>query len=111
MVISGDGSGRELQITCTTWSTTLWPSNKWCWTDSINYSNEFEKEKHSFSGSATEKSDTKTFQIFQSSQVDFIPLDILIEFPNLNGIAFYQCNMPIVKSGLFKLAFQKIEYT
>jgi hypothetical protein len=110
LVISEGGSGRELQCTYTTWSTTLSPSSRWCYTDSIDYSSKFEKEKHSFSGSATEKYELKNFQISRSSQVDFIPLDILTEFPNLNGLSISSSKLPTVKSGLFKIELQKIEY-
>jgi hypothetical protein len=91
-------------------SLTLWDSHKRCLIDWTNFSDDFEKEKHTFSGSATEKSDTKTFQIYRSSQVDFIPHDILTEFENLNGLAVSGSNLPIIKSGLLKPDFQKIEF-
>jgi hypothetical protein len=79
--------GREIQ--CTYYVSTLdffWPAHRFCFTFSVDYSAKFEAEKHSFSGSPSQKSEAKTFYIRESPQVDFIPSDILSEFPNLNGI-------------------------
>jgi Leucine-rich repeat (LRR) protein len=88
----------------------LRPSYKRCSTYAVDYSAKFEAEKHSFSGSASEKSDLKAFEISYSPQVDFIPLDILSEFPELNGFGFFESNLPTLKSGLFKKELQKIEF-
>jgi hypothetical protein len=88
----------------------LWPSFKYCFTDGVDYSAKFETEKHSFSGSASQKSEITAFEIRGSSQLDFIPLDILTEFPNLNGMIVYGSLLPVVRSGLFKTELQKIEY-
>jgi Leucine-rich repeat (LRR) protein len=33
-----------------------------------------------------------------------------MEFSNLNGLDIYECNLPTLKSGLFKEEFQKIEF-
>jgi hypothetical protein len=114
-LITGAASGRQLECTTQTYSFTLWPSYKSCYTSSVDYSANFEKEKHSFSitasitDSSAQKSEIKTFFIAASAQVDYIPLDILSEFPNLNGLMLQACNLPIVKSGLFKEEFQKLE--
>jgi Leucine-rich repeat (LRR) protein len=88
----------------------LWAAHKYCETASIDYSEKFESEKHSFTGNASQKSEVKTFEISGSSKVDFIPLDILTEFPNLNGISIVYCNLPALKSGFFKSKLEKIEY-
>jgi Leucine-rich repeat (LRR) protein len=115
-LMTGDAFGRHLECSTQTYYFTLWPSFKYCATYQVDYSASFEKEKHSFSikysqyyGSA-QKSEIKTFYIRYSAQVDFIPLDILSEFPNLNGLMLEGCDLPIVKSGLFKEELQKIEY-
>ncbi len=76
----------------------------------MDYSAKFETEKHSFSGNSSQKSETKTFRIHDSPQVDFIPLDILTEFPNLNGLSVSGCNLPTVKASLFRVELNKIEY-
>jgi hypothetical protein len=109
-LMTGTASGRELECHYGPWSTTLHPTHKRCYTDQVDYSAKFEAEKHTFSGSVSDKSETKTFQIWRSPKVDFIPLDILMEFPKLNGLDIYNCNLPTLKSGLFKKEFQKIEF-
>jgi hypothetical protein len=102
--------GRELECTYSTWSTTLWPSHKRCRTYNIDYSAKFETEKHSFTGDSSEKSETKTFRINESPKVEFIPLNILTEFPNLNALVIINCHFPTLKAGLFKPEFKKIEF-
>ncbi len=111
-LMTGDASGRHLQCTSETYSDTLWPSFKWCSTRSVDYSANFETEKHSFSitGSSVQKSEIKAFYIANSAQVDFIPLDILSEFPNLNGLVLRGCTLQIVKSGLFKEELKRLEF-
>jgi Leucine-rich repeat (LRR) protein len=108
--MTGAAFGRELTCTSHSWSPTLWPSHKYCDTTSVDFSVKFETEKHSFSGSAAQKSEIKAFRISQSPQLDFIPLDILTEFPNMDGLVVNSCNLPILKSGLFKAELQKIEH-
>jgi hypothetical protein len=111
--MTGAASGRQLQCTSETINDlTLWPSFKRCYTNQVDYSARFEKEKHSFyiTGSSVQKSEVNAFYIQSSAQVDYIPLDILSEFPNLNGLRISFCDLPIVKSGLFKEELQKLEY-
>jgi hypothetical protein len=90
----------------------LWPSLNRCFTSGVDYSAKFENEKHSFSltGTPAQKSEVNTFSISSSTHVDFIPLDILSEFPNLNALMIGSCNLPTLKSGLFKEELQKIQY-
>jgi hypothetical protein len=110
--MTGSASGRQLECTYQTWYFALWPFHKYCGSDQADYSARFESEKHSFSitGSAAQKSEINTFYIQNSAQVDFIPLDVLSEFPNLNGIAITGSNLPTLKSGLFREEFNKIEF-
>jgi hypothetical protein len=88
----------------------LWPEYNYCSIEWTDFFSKFEAEKHSFSGSASEKVETEAIEIHGSPQVDFIPLDILTELPNLTGIHLWSCNLPTVKSGLFKPDFGKLEY-
>ncbi len=83
-----------------------------CHTSSVDYSASFETEKHSFyiTGSSAQKPEINAFYIYGSAQVDFIPLDILSEFPNLNGLILYACDLPTLKSDLFKAELNKIQY-
>jgi hypothetical protein len=108
--MAGAAFGRELQCRYDSHYYTLRPSYERCSTSHVDYSEKFETEKHSFSGSSAQKSELKAFQIWHSPQVDFIPLDILTEFPNLNGLGVGDCNLPTLKSKLFKKELQKIEF-
>jgi Leucine-rich repeat (LRR) protein len=108
-LLTGSVFGRKLECEYMSTHTIMWSDHKYCRTRSIDYSAKFETKKHSFSGSASQKSEIKSFHIHDSPQVDFIPLDILSEFPNLNGLAIYWCNLPTLKSGLFKAELNRIE--
>jgi Leucine-rich repeat (LRR) protein len=109
--MTGAASGREIRCSYESWlGVTFWPSNKYCETKRMDLSLKFETEKHSFSGSAEEKLEAETFEIARSPQLDFIPLDIITEFPNLSGIIIRSCKLPTVKSGLFKSELNKIKY-
>jgi hypothetical protein len=119
--MTGTAFGRQIQCSYQSSSVlgyTLWPNNTSCRTpDNTDFSARFESEKHSFSltdpygyESSVSKSAINTFYISQSTQLDFIPLDILTEFPNLNGLYITNANLPTVKSGLFKPELQRIEY-
>jgi hypothetical protein len=79
-------------------------------TDQNDFSTKFLTEPHSFSGSASEKSETKTLWIHRSRKVDFIPLDIFSEFPNLNGLQIDDTNLPTLKAGLFKPELENIKF-
>ncbi len=76
----------------------------------VDYSADFESEKHSFTGTPEEKSEVKTFRASRSPNFDFIPLEILTEFPNLNGLAVEFSKLPTLKAGLFKPELEKLEY-
>jgi Leucine-rich repeat (LRR) protein len=106
-----DAVGKEVRVSYLSWShDNLWPTNKQCYTENIDLSAKFENEPHTFSGTPTEKSELKTFQVRYSDPVDFVPLGILTEFPNINGLIFNFCTMPVVKAGLLKPEFKVIEY-
>jgi Leucine-rich repeat (LRR) protein len=75
-----------------------------------DYSAEFESEKHSFTGTPEQKSEVKTFRASRSPNFDFIPLEILSEFPNLNGLAVEFSKLPTLKARLFKSELEKLEY-
>jgi hypothetical protein len=110
--MTGAAFGREIRCDYFTESLTLWPEHEYCGTNRVDYSAKFEPEKHSFSisSSSAQKSEMTAFYIVKSVQVDYIPLDILTEFPNLNGLGVWDCNLPTLKSGLFRKEFKKIEY-
>jgi hypothetical protein len=125
--MTGAAFGRQIQCTYWTWSQTLWPNIISCYTPhNTDFSAYYESEKHSFyipeskyadygdygssKSTVVSKSSINTFYIYGSQKLDFIPLDILTEFPNLNGLFLSGVNLPIVKAGLFKAELQRIEY-
>jgi 5-hydroxyisourate hydrolase-like protein (transthyretin family) len=42
--------------------------------------------------------------------MDFLPVDILAEFKNLNGFVFSVCDIPNIRSNIFTVEFQRVEY-
>jgi hypothetical protein len=110
-LLTGAAVGRELAcFEFTAKSSTLWPAHEQVYIRNLDLSAKFETEEHSFKLTPGKKLEIKTFQIHESPQLDFIPLGILGEFPNLDGLIILHCNLPTVKSGLFKADFEKIEY-
>jgi hypothetical protein len=105
-----DSFERELTCRSITWTAPLWPTHKACYVAHIDFSEKFRSEKHSFSGSTSKKLEFKAFHMYNCDKFDFIPVDIFVEFPNLNGLYFSVCYTPVVKSGLFTVEFQKLEY-
>jgi hypothetical protein len=80
-------------------------ANECCHTESNDFSARFEADVHSFSGSPAKKLETKTLAIFQSPNIDFLPLDIVTEFP-MNGLSINLCNLPIQIFPPFSLNFE-----
>lgn len=105
-----DVEGRQLECAYTTYSNTFWPQHNKCIVDKIEFSGQFISKEHTFSGSLSQKSEIKSFQIQYSNRIDFLPLEIIQEFPQLNGIIVASCNLPILKSGFFLQIFHVIEY-
>jgi hypothetical protein len=101
-------SGKELSCTYGTNSYTLWPSHPVCMVQ--NEFSIFKPDNHSFSGSASQKFEVKEFRINNSPQVDFIPVEVFSEFPNLVGMFFDQSNLRTINSGLLTKNFDRIEY-
>ncbi len=86
----------------------LWPRHDCCVAKGFDFSAELETEEHTFVGPTHEY--TGSFGIRQSPQVDFIPVEIFRVFPRLNGLYFDRINLPVVKYGLFRKEFDRIEY-
>jgi Leucine-rich repeat (LRR) protein len=106
----GAAVGRELECRYNTWTDTLRPSYNYCATEGIDFSAKFETEKHSFASSSSEKIEITAFGIQYSPQVDFIPLEIFTEFPNLRGLTILDSKLATLKTDLFKVEFKEIEY-
>jgi Leucine-rich repeat (LRR) protein len=103
-------SGREIECLYKKWTEVLWPNFQFCYTSDVDFSAKFEAEKHTFTGTPSQKSETTTVWIQNSAKVDFIPLDILTEFPNLNGLCVDYWSLRTLKEGLLKQELKVIEY-
>jgi hypothetical protein len=103
-------TGRELECDYMTWSFTLWPSFNRCTLNRVDLSKSHESQLHSFTGSTSQKSKTTAVWFNYSPQIEFIPKEILEEFPNLNGLIFSDCNLPVFKNDLFPPEFVVLEY-
>jgi Leucine-rich repeat (LRR) protein len=86
------------------------PEFRYCKLSEVDFSQSFQSQLHSFTGSTSEKSETTAFDFRFSPQIDFIPKEILEEFPNLNGFLFIYCNLPVFKNDLFPAEFVVLEY-
>jgi hypothetical protein len=85
------------------------PAHHYCFTNNVNLSKSYESEIHSFSGSLSQKSQATVVEFQRPIQIDFIPREILTEFPNLTGLLFYGCNFPVLKAGFFTEEFGVLE--
>jgi hypothetical protein len=56
-----------------------------------------------------QKRDTKSVCFGNCSAVDFVDIDILKRFPNLNGLSFNESNIPILKT-IFTVELKMIQY-
>ncbi len=89
----------------------MWPTFKYCTVRHDDLSESFKAQSHSFSGTLGEKSTATAIAFSKSWNVDFLPKEILQEFPNLNGLIFEDyTNFTIVKNDLFTEDFIVIQY-
>jgi hypothetical protein len=103
-------TGRELECFYLSDETTLWPEFHYCSLSRVDLSESFQSQLHSFTGSTSQKSEATAVWFDYSSKIDFIPKEILKEFPNLNGLLFKFSNLPVVKNDLFPPEFVVLEY-
>jgi hypothetical protein len=66
--------------------------------------------KYKVAMSEQEKNRTKSITFFMCGPVEFIPLQLLKLFPNLNGVAIVDTNIPIVKYEFLKTDFKMIQH-
>lgn len=63
-----------------------------------------------FEANFEERSVTKAVSFLDSKSIDFIPLSLLRQFKNLNGLEVLGSNLKILKDGLFTTDFRMIQY-
>jgi hypothetical protein len=80
----------------------MWPRFNQCELNSIDLSESFKTVEHSFSGTSAQKSEATVVNFARPSRIDFLPKEILNDFPQLNGIIIENCKtFTIVKNGFF----------
>jgi Leucine-rich repeat (LRR) protein len=110
LVSVGVITGRQLGCDYGTDWWDMWPTYHYCKLSNVDLSKSFESQIHSFSGSSSQKSEATVVRLDNSPQIDFIPKQILEEFPNLNGLIITSSNFPVLKNDLFSEDFVVLEY-
>jgi hypothetical protein len=88
----------------------MWPTHTRCKVSSVDLSASFRGQEHSFSGTSAQKLAATVVFFYESPNVDFLPKEILSEFPHLNGILIFGSNLPTVKNNLFTSDFKKLQF-
>ncbi len=91
----------------------LRPSYTICHVSDIDLTKKLEEEKFIFSGSEEQKKSLQNITAVGFNgilKIDFIPLQILEEFPNLNGLSIAETDMYIIRDSLFTVEHSMIEY-
>jgi Leucine-rich repeat (LRR) protein len=105
----GTIAGRQLQCNYVTEFWEYWRTFQLCKLYQVDFSESFQTETHSFTGSSSEKSGTSMFYFQRSPKIDFLPKEIPKEFPNLKGLDFGHSELPVIKSDLFPEDFRGLE--
>jgi Leucine-rich repeat (LRR) protein len=67
--------------------------------------------EHSFSGTAADKSSVTIVVFYKPSQIEFLPNQILTDFPRLNGIRIWYCKtFTTIRDSFFGQDFNVIQY-
>jgi hypothetical protein len=111
MIWSSFASGRELTCEYITFSNVLWPTFNQCVISSADLSETFKTEEHSFTGTPEQKSAVSVVYFKEPTQIDFLPKEMLKDFPQLNGIRIIGCQtFKTVKEDFFSEHFGAIQY-
>jgi hypothetical protein len=103
--------GRELSCHYDTSFHILWPAFNLCELRDIDFSESFKTAEHSFTGTAEQKSAVSVVRFASPTHIDFLPKEILSDFPQLNGIIIADCDtLKTVKNDLFTEDFGAIQY-
>jgi hypothetical protein len=89
---------------------TLWPSHLACHFSGLNLSLAHQSASVDLHICPDLRDATKTVILCHSPVLEFIPVDQLKQFPNLNGFSILGTPIPIFKYDLFKGDFQMIQH-
>jgi hypothetical protein len=81
-----------------------------CLLSSVDLSEEFQSQNHSFSGTSEQKLAVTMVWFEKSKNIDFLPKEILQDFPNLSGMQFSNGSFPIVRGDFFTKDFVAVKH-
>jgi hypothetical protein len=103
--------GRELTCGYDSGFNDLWPEFNFCELRGFDFSGSFKTVEHSFTGTPEQKSAVSVIRFASPTQIEFLPKEILNDFPRLNGIIIAICHtLKTIKNGLFTEDFGAIQY-
>jgi hypothetical protein len=89
----------------------LWPAHNYCELSLVDLSEKYKNSHFSFTGTPEQKSAATTVFFNRPSNVDFLPKEILNDFPQFNSLNIHYCDtLTIIKNDLFTKDFNVIQY-
>jgi hypothetical protein len=85
-----------------------WPEHLACHFEKLGFKNGIHKQIE-FSVTEEQKRDTTEVSFTDFPVLDFVDVEILKRFPNLNGLTFFRSNIPILKN-IFTVELKMIQY-
>jgi hypothetical protein len=111
LILSSCVSARELSCTYADHYNNMWPSSPQCKLSSVDLSGSFKTVDHTFTGTPEQKAAASIVQFASSSNIEFLPKQIISTFPKFNGLIIIGCSSwPTVKNDLFTEEFNPIQY-
>jgi hypothetical protein len=111
LILSNCAVGRELTCGYDTDFNTLWPTFNCCELRGFDFSESYKTVEHSFTGTPEEKSAVSVVRFASPTQINFLPKQILNDFPQLNGIIITFCQtFKTIKNDLFTEDLSAIQY-
>jgi hypothetical protein len=111
LTLSSPTSGRELTCDYDTDTYAMWPKFNYCKVSSVDLSEGFKTVEQSFSGTPEQKAATSVVKFESLDRIDFLPKQILSDFPRLNGIIIENCKtFTTLRNDLFSEDFGAIQY-
>jgi hypothetical protein len=108
---SGCVFGRELSCEYGTSYGSMWPKYNHCQLTSVDLSEEYKSVDHSFTGIPEQKSNVTVVRFNSPLNIDFLPKEIVSDFPQFNGLVIDSCNtLTSIKNELFTEDFGAIQY-
>jgi hypothetical protein len=102
----------SVQVKCTydLYSNDFWPEHKRCCVEYLDLTLANNNKTFLFNGSNVQKSEVTEIYFKYCGYIDFIPLNIFREFPNLNGISILYSSLPTIGEIFVNPEFQKLKY-